>query len=177
MNKKDCFELGYIAKPHGIKGNFHCFFDVDDPGEYSHLASVFVEIGTNLVPYFIENLSIASNQTLIKFEGIDHIDDTRELVGKKLFLPIQLLPKLKDDQFYFHEIIDFDVEDKHLGKLGKIKEVISLGTQDLLVMLYQNREIMIPLLDEIVLKVDKKLSLITTDLPEGLLEVYLNDEN
>lgn len=177
MNKNECFELGHLAKPHGINGNFHLILDVDDPGEYEGLQSFFIEIGSSLVPYFIEDLQISAKQSLVKLEGIDHIDDTKDLVGKKIFLPLEFLPELEEDQFYFHEIIGFLVQDKNLGKLGLIKEVVGMGTNDLLIMEYQNREILIPLTEEIVLKVIKNDSIIQTDLPEGLIDIYLNDEN
>jgi 16S rRNA processing protein RimM len=175
MAKQEYFELGAIAKPHGIKGALHVFLDVDDPYEYENLTSVFVQEGQELVPYFIEDIQIKSNLNLIQFEGIDSVDKAKHMVGKKLFLPVSFLPKLKDNQFYYHEIIGFQVEDLNLGKLGIIKEVVSLGSQDVVIMVYQNREVLIPLIDEIIPKINKKEKSINTVLPEGLLEIYLND--
>ena len=175
MAKQEYFELGALAKPHGIKGALHAFLDVDDPYEYDELTSVFVQEGQELVPYFIDDIQIKPNLNLIFFEGIDSVDKAKELVGKKLFLPMSFLPKLKDNQFYYHEIIGYQVEDQSLGLLGIVKEVVSLGAQDVVVMIYQNREVLIPLTDEIIPKVNKKEKVIQTILPEGLLEIYLND--
>lgn len=175
MAKQEYFELGALAKPHGIKGALHAFLDVDDPYEYDELTSVFVQEGQELVPYFIDDIQIKPNLNLIFFEGIDSVDKAKELVGKKLFLPMSFLPKLKDNQYYYHEIIGYQVEDQSLGLLGIVKEVVSLGAQDVVVMIYQNREVLIPLTEEIIPKVDKKEKVIQTILPEGLLEIYLND--
>lgn len=175
MAKQEYFELGALAKPHGIKGALHAFLDVDDPYEYDELTSVFVQEGQELVPYFIDDIQIKPNLNLIIFEGIDSVDKAKELVGKKLFLPMSFLPKLKDNQYYYHEIIGYQVEDQSLGLLGIVKEVVSLGAQDVVVMIYQNREVLIPLTEEIIPKVDKKEKVIQTILPEGLLEIYLND--
>jgi 16S rRNA processing protein RimM len=175
MAKQEYFELGALAKPHGIKGALHAFLDVDDPYEYDELTSVFVQEGQELVPYFIDDIQIKPNLNLIFFEGIDSVDKAKELVGKKLFLPMSFLPKLKDNQFYYHEIIGYQVDDQSLGLLGIVKEVVSLGAQDVVVMIYQNREVLIPLTEEIIPKVNKKEKVIQTILPEGLLEIYLND--
>lgn len=175
MAKQEYFELGAIAKPHGIKGALHAFLDVDDPYEYEELTSVFVQEGQELVPYFISDIQIKANLNLISFEGIDTVDKAKEMVGKKLFLPVSFLPKLKDNQFYFHEIIGFQVNDAQLGLLGTVKEVVSLGSQDVVVMNYQHKEVLIPLTDEIIPSVNKKEKTLQTNLPEGLLEVYLND--
>ncbi len=175
MAKQEYFELGALAKPHGIKGALHAFLDVDDPYEYDELTSVFVQEKQELVPYFIDDIQIKPNLNLIFFEGIDSVDKAKELVGKKLFLPMSFLPKLKDNQFYYHEIIDYQVNDQVLGTLGTVKEVYSTGAQDVIIMIYQGVEVLIPLTDEIVPKVDKQNKVIITHLPDGLLEVYMNE--
>ena len=176
MAKTEYFELGTLSKPHGLKGAFHVFLDVDDPYEYEDLESVFVQIANELVPFFIQDLQIRDNLNLMHLEGIETLDAAKELVGKKLFLPVSFLPKLKDDQFYYHEIIDYQIEDANLGSLGVVKEVYSTGAQDVLIMIYKNREVLIPLTDEIIPKVDKKAKVVHSILPDGLLEVYLEDD-
>ena len=113
MAKTEYFELGALSKPHGLKGAFHVYLDVDDPYEYEDLESVFVQMGNELVPYFIEDIQIRDNLNLLVLEGIESLDAAKELVGKKLFLPVSFLPKLKDDQYYYHEIIDYQVVDKY----------------------------------------------------------------
>lgn len=175
MAKTEYFELGYLAKPHGLKGAFHVFMDVDDPYEYEDLDAVFVQQGNEMVPYFIEDLQIRENLNLMNLEGIETLDAAKELVGSKLFLPVAMLPKLKDDQFYYHEIIDYQVNDQVLGALGIVKEVYSTGAQDVIIMIYQGVEVLIPLTEEIVPKVDKQNKIIITHLPDGLLDVYLNE--
>jgi 16S rRNA processing protein RimM len=175
MAKTEYFELGYLAKPHGLKGAFHVFMDVDDPYEYEDLDAVFVQQGNEMVPYFIEDLQIRENLNLMNLEGIESLDAAKELVGSKLFLPVAMLPKLKDDQFYYHEIVDYQVNDQVLGALGTVKEVYSTGAQDVIIMIYQGVEVLIPLTDEIVPKVDKQNKVVITHLPDGLLDVYMNE--
>ena len=177
MAKQEYFELGTLSKPQGIKGTLHVYLDVDDPFEYEGLKSVFVQIGNELVPYFVDDLQVKTNLNLISLEGIDSIDAAKELVGNKLFLPLSFLPKLKDDQFYYHEVVGYQVKDEKYGDLGEVKEIYSTGAQDVIVMNYKFKEVLIPLTDEIIPKVDKKNKIVHSCLPEGLLEVYLDDEN
>lgn len=176
MVKVEYFELGALAKPHGLKGAFHVFLDVDDPYVYEGLKSVFLQKGNEFVPYFIENFQIRDSVNLMILEGINTLDSAKELVGTKLFLPISFLPKLKDEQFYYHEIIDYQIHDFKLGDLGYVKEVYSTGAQDVIIMIYKSKEVLIPLIDQIVPKVNKKEKIVFTSLPEGLLEVYLEDD-
>jgi 16S rRNA processing protein RimM len=175
MAKTEYFEFGYLTKPHGLKGAFHVFMDVDDPYAYESLDAVFVQQGNEMVPYFIAELQIRDNMNLMVLEGIDSVDSAKELVGSKLFLPVAMLPKLNDNQYYYHEIVDYQVVDLILGPLGNVKEVYSTGAQDVIIMIYQGVEVLIPLTDEIVPQVDKNNKVITTQLPEGLLDVYLNE--
>jgi 16S rRNA processing protein RimM len=175
MAKTEYFELGYLAKPHGLKGALHVFMDVDDPYEYEDLDAVFVQQGNEMVPYFIVDLQIRDNLNLITLEGITSVDAAKELVGSKLHLPVSMLPKLKEDQFYYHEIVDYQVNDHNLGPLGIVKEVYSTGAQDVIIMIYQGVEVLIPLTDEIVPQVDKANKCVITQLPDGLLDVYMNE--
>ena len=74
MAKTEYFELGTLSKPHGLKGAFHVYLDVDDPYEYEELESVFVQMGNELVPYFIEDIQIRDNLNLLVLEGIESLD-------------------------------------------------------------------------------------------------------
>lgn len=176
MQVDECYQLGYILKPHGLQGELDVFLDVDFPEDYQELESVFVELpgsGT-LVPFFIEHISITPKKSVVKFEDIDTIEQAEGLIKASLYLPLNTLPELEDYQFYFHEIIGFTVQDKNEGPLGTVKDVYAANGQDLLAMDYKNREILIPISNEIVPRVDKAQKIIFTHLPEGLLDIYLS---
>lgn len=175
MNPESCFELGHILKAHGIMGEVQAVLDVDIPEEYIELESVFVEINQKLIPFFIEDLKLfKGKKALIKFEDVDSVQDAEELQWKKLFLPLKFLPKLEQGKFYYHEIIDYLVVDQKAGQLGKIREVAEAPGQDLIFMEYEGKEVLIPITDEVVLKADHEAKELHVDLPEGLLDIYLN---
>lgn len=174
MTKDNCFLLGKITKTHGVKGELIIWLDVDFPEDYEEMESIFLEIKGELVPYFIEDLQIRGSKSIIKFEEIDSFDDAKKLVDCDVYLPEDNLPELNDDQFYYHEIIGFDVVDASHGKLGKIIGVFENNSQDLIGMDYQGVEVLIPISDEIVKTIDREKKELHTAMPEGLLEVYLN---
>lgn len=175
MKKEDCYELGFISKTKGLDGELFIQLDVDDPEDYQELESVFVEIKQNLVPYFIEYIDFQDKKVVVRFEDIDSLEDAHTLVGCKLFLPLDNLPPLEDGQFYYHEVINFQIVDQTLGKLGIITNIYETGNQDLIAMLYQGREILIPLVDEFVLKINREEKILEVNLPEGLLDIYLEE--
>jgi 16S rRNA processing protein RimM len=176
MRLDDCFELGHIQKPHGLKGEVSIFLDSDFPEYYEEMGSVFVLQGTGLVPFFIEYLQLGNDsRAIVKFEEIDTVDDAKALQSSKLYLPLDALPELEDDQFYFHEIAGYTVEDIALGEIGEVTQVYAAGPQELLAVDYKGTEVLIPIQDEIVLELNKKEGRIIVSLPEGLLDIYTEE--
>lgn len=175
MTKEDCYVVGKLTKTHGLKGEMAIWLDVDYPEEYEDLESILVEMKGELIPYFVEEIQIRANKSIIKFEDVDSIEAAQKLINCDLYLPNENLEELEDDQFYYHEIIGFDIVDEIQGKLGKVTAVYTAEAQDLIAMNYQSQEILIPVSDEIVKTVDREKKELYTNLPEGLIEVYLDD--
>ncbi|WP_226389968.1 ribosome maturation factor RimM [Penaeicola halotolerans] len=175
MNKEACFQLGYVAKIHGIHGEVSIVLDVDNPEYYQNLESVFVEFNSRLVPFFIEYMVLQERRALVKFEDFDSVDQAEQLEGCVLYLPVQMLPELGPDKYYYHELSGYAIQDAHLGGLGTVANIYEMPSQVLIGMEYFGKEVLIPINDAIVTKVDKSLKVIHTNLPEGLLDVYLED--
>lgn len=175
MTKDDCFELGHITKTHGIKGELVFFLDVDDPSQYDDLESVLIEVKGELLPFFIESISINRDRAIVALEDINTIEQAERLIKCPLYLPLDNLEPITDpDRFYYHEITGFRVVDADAGKLGTIVTVYTMATQDLIVMAYQGQEILIPVNSAIVQGVDRATKQLNVTLPEGLLDVYLS---
>lgn len=171
MRAEDCYQLGYISKTHGLNGEVQVFLDVDFPEDYRNLESVFVLQGKTLIPFFIAYLQPKGQKVLTKFDDIDSIDQASELVGLELYLPLNTLPKLPSGKYYYHELVGFDFFDKE-DFLGKVIGVYNMTAQNLLVVDYQQQELLVPMSDEILTSVDTKEGKIIADLPDGLLDIY-----
>jgi 16S rRNA processing protein RimM len=115
------------------------------------------------------------NKALAKFEELNTIDQVEGLVGSEVYLPLTELQELEEDQYYFHELIGFEVYDETKGLIGPVQIVYDLETQDLLGVTHQGKEVLIPIQDGIILRVDKAAKKVFCQLPEGLLEIYLED--
>jgi 16S rRNA processing protein RimM len=175
MNIDACYQLGYIVRTHGVKGQVVAFFDVDYPEDYEELESVFLQLNGKLVPFFISALDIQPNgRIILKFEDIDSIVEAEKLKNTPLYLPLDQLPELDEDQFYFHEVIGYTVIDEQLGELGTIREIYEMPYQDLMAMDYQGVEVLIPVQDELILRADKAARKLYVNLPEGLVDIYTN---
>jgi len=171
----DCFEIGYILKPHGLKGALSIQLDVDDPSKYTKMESVIVGIGNNLIPFFISSLQIQGQKGIMSLEDVNSLDEAEKLKSCPLLLPLDLLPKLKKNQFYYHEVIGYQIIDTMKGQLGIIEFVFTAGNQDLISMKYQGKEVLIPINNKIVVHADHDKREVRVNLPDGLLDIYLNE--
>ncbi len=174
MRKEDCFYLGKIAKKFSFKGEVLIYLDTDEPELYENMESVFVDFNKNLVPYFIENSNLHKNDFLrVQFEDVNNEEEADRIVGCEVYLPLTMLPKLEGNKFYFHEVIGFEVEDKRLGVVGKIQSINDSTAQPLFEVLNGEVEILIPMIDHFLVKIDRENKKVIMDLPEGLIEMYL----
>jgi len=174
MRKEECFYLGKIAKKFSFKGEVLIYLDTDEPELYENMESVFVELGKNLIPFFIENSSLHKNDFLrVRFEDVKTEDEADEILGSAVYLPLSMLPKLTGNKFYFHEVIGFEVEDKRLGIVGVIQSINDSSAQPLFEVLKGDIEILIPMIDHFLVEIDRKNKKVKMDLPEGLIEMYL----
>lgn len=176
MNIKDCFYLGRVSKPWGVKGQLQLFLDVDSPEEYAGLDSAFVEIKEQLVPHFFRIDQMTGNRVVVTFEEMTP-DEALTLVGHDLYLPLDLLPKLDGNRFYFHEVVGFRVVDSVHGDIGTIAQVLEYPAQPLFQVMKNGTEILIPVIDQVIDRVDRVLKTIFITAPNGLIDLYLDEVN
>ena len=173
MKIEDCFYIGYITKTKGLKGEVQVYFEYDEPADLP-LDSVFAEINNKLVPFFISTYKLQNNQTCnFYLDYIDTIEKAQLLIRKKLFLPNNLKPVRDDDEFLITDLKGFIVHDETAGELGEIIEIHEYPQQFVAVVSYQFKEIMFPLNDDLIVEIDEENGILKVDLPEGLIDLYL----
>lgn len=175
MDLKDSIYIGQIAKLHGYKGGVSLFLDVTHPEEYIDMESFFIEIDGILTPFFVESFKLKNKGfAAVKFQGIDTEQEAKSLLKKKVFIPETELRELDESNFYDHEVIGFEVEDVVKGEIGKVTAIADLKQNPLLVIEFKDKEILLPIFDGLIVKVDRKLKRLKVKAPDGLIDLYLN---
>lgn len=173
MDKKDFYYLGKITKLFGYKGDLIFYFDVDDITEYRKLDAVFIDINGDLIPFMIEKLTLhQGNTAIVRLQDHGTIEDAQRLINSELYLPLSTLPKLEGNKFYYHEIIGYTVVDAEAGEVGVIEDVNDQTPQVLFVIKKGYREILFPVVDELIDRLDRKEKKIYVRFPEGLIDLY-----
>jgi len=174
MNEDDFYYLGRILKSYGSKGQLLVFLDVDHPERYKKLESVYVAVDHERIPFFIRSIELKQKkQAVLQFEDFLSADDVEVFIGRELYLPLTQLPVLKGKQFYYHEVEGFTVIDEEHGNIGSLVSILDLPQQSLLQVMKENKEILVPLNDEVLLKVDRKKREMHIRAPAGLIQIYL----
>lgn len=175
MRKEDCFYLGKVVSKYSFKGEVLVKLDTDEPEIYENMESVFVSLGNNLVPFFIDRCRLhKSNLLRIDFEDVKDESSADNIMGSELYLPLTLLPSLSGNKFYFHEVIGFTLMDEVHGDIGVIKAINDNSSQELFEVEKGSKQLLIPVSDDIITKVDRKNRTIHVNTPEGLVDLYLN---
>ena len=175
MNNTDYIEIGYIAKAHGLNGEVKAVFDVYDISEYEKRKELFMAKNDGPVSAIkVKKFQIQSDkQAILRFTDVRYRDQAEALKGHTLYIPQTDLPTLPEGHFYYYEVIGFRIIDSQLGELGTVKDIYDGPADDILVMKYQEKEVLIPMNDAFVGDADFNEKVLHTSLPEGLLEAYL----
>lgn len=173
MKKEDCYFLGKITRRHGLQGNVFLKLDTDQPEMYNKLDSIFIEINGLLVPFFVAKQSWSKGDTLI----ISYKNSTEALVdqtiGRDVFMPLSTLPKLSGNKFYYHEVIGFEIREEDGKTCGNIVSINDQTAQHYFILDLAGKEIIIPIIKDWILELNREEKYLKMQLPEGLMDVFL----
>ncbi|HYG20715.1 MAG TPA: ribosome maturation factor RimM [Ohtaekwangia sp.] len=171
MDIGSSYKIGFILRPHGLKGEVTISLDPEAPAALSGVESVFVEKDKRLIPYFITSVSASGKKAFVKFEDVDSADAAEAISKSAIYLPKSARPKSSRGEFYDDEVIGFTVSDAQLGDLGTVTGVADAGANRLLVIMHAEKEVLIPVNSPFVLGVNKRKKHVSVDLPEGFLDI------
>ena len=174
MKKQDCYYIGKIVSKFSFKGEVLLKLETKELADY-RFKTLFVEIDGLLSPFIVEKFS--KHKTLLlrlRLADIDSELKALSLIKKNIYIETKDLPRSKKKKFYFNEIIGFKIIDLKIGIVGKITNIDSQTPQTIaLVENDKKQQIIIPLVDEFIIKIDNSNQEITVNLPDGMTELNL----
>lgn len=174
MKIEDCFRIGTLTKARGLKGEFQVFIDFENP-ERLKFDTLFLENGGKLVPYFVASFKIPMSGTAyLKLEEVDTVEMASKLVKKHVYVSNKLKPKMKEAAFGLKDLIEFTAIDENEGELGVITAIHEYPQQLIAAVTYKGYEVLFPLNEEIIKGIDVVKEQVLIDLPEGLLDIYMD---
>ena len=171
----DYSKIGKIQNTHGLNGKIILKHIFEGKNIFKDLNHVFIEINReSYIPFFIEEKKVIdATEVLIRFDEVESLEVAREILNKPVFIETEIFKKLKPKNVT-EDFIGFWIIDKKLGKLGKVEDLFETPAQVLASVIYQEKEILIPLIEQTILSINVAKKEIMVELPDGLVEVYLD---
>lgn len=168
----DLLQVGVIANTHGVRGEVKVFPTTDDPARYKQLKTVLVDNGKEQLEWEISNVKFFKQMVIVKFKGVDNINDVLKYKGAKLLISRKNAVKLEKDEYFRADLFGLRAVDENGEQLGIIKDVLSTGANDVYVIRQEaGADILVPAIKECILKVDLEQKQMVIHLLPGLKEL------
>lgn len=165
------FRVGVISNTHGIRGEVKVYPTTDDINRFDDLKEVLVDTGKEYVPLKVQSVRYFKNMAIVKFKGIDNINDIEKYKGRDLLVTRENAVPLEENEYYIADLIDMEVYDEEDNKLGVLFDVMQTGANDVYVIKLENgKELLLPNIDECILEVNVEEKKIKVHVLEGLME-------
>lgn len=163
--------IGKIAATHGLHGDMILSHILNKKTWLKNNNVLFLELNKNsFIPFFVTNVkSEREDECIVRLEDVEKVEEAKMLIGKNVYVEEMVLDKQKIDSPLLW--IGFNVVDKEVGSLGLIKDVVQTAHQWLATIDYEGKEVLIPLIQEMIIEVNTRNKFIRMDLPEGLLDL------
>ena len=166
---KDLLEIGKVTKPIGVKGRMKVVSYIESPHVLDSLQNVYIKCkDQNPELYKVKNIAFRKKSFSLDLEGIENSDTARSFVGCQIFISPEKLEKLQEAEYYWRDIIGLEVVTKGGLKLGKIGQIFATGSNDVYVCTGGEREILLPAIEEVIIKIDLEKGIMVVELLEGL---------
>lgn len=167
---EDYLRVGVITTTHGIRGEVKVFPTTDDSNRFNDLKQVYLDTGKEIITLEIEGVKFFKQLVILKFKGIDNINDIEKYRGKDLLITRDNAVKLEKDEYFIFDLIDSEVITDEGEKLGVLVEILTTAANDVyIVKTPDNKEILLPSIKECILDVDVENKKITVHVMNGLL--------
>jgi len=163
-------QVGVISSTHGVRGEVKVFPTTDDVRRFKKLKKVFLDTGREQLELEVEGVKFFKQFAIVKFKGIDNINDIEKYKGKSLFVDRANAVKLKKDEYFIADMIGMQVFTEDGAEFGTLKDVMETGANDVYVIESPvHGEVLVPAIKQCILQVDVENQRMTIHLLEGLV--------
>ena len=168
---EDLLRVGVIANTHGIRGEVKVFPTTDEKERFKDLKKVILDMGKEQKVLEIQSVRFFKNLVILKFKGIDNINDIEMYKGKDLLVTREDAGPLEEGEYFIADLLDLDVYSDEDEKIGVLYDVMQTGANDVYVVkTEEGKEILLPAIDECILDINLEESRMTVHIMEGLLD-------
>lgn len=163
-------QVGVISSTHGVRGEVKVFPTTDDVTRFKQLKKVYLDTGREMLPLEIQNVKFFKQFAILKFKGIDNINDIEKYRGRSLWIDREDAVDLDEDEYFIADMIGMKVYTEDGVLFGTLLDVMETGANDVYIVDSENHgEVLLPAIKECILDVDMDEERMTIHLMEGLV--------
>lgn len=169
---EDLLQVGIITSTHGVRGEVKVYPTTDDPRRFRRLKEVVLDTGREKLNLEIEGVKFFKQFVILKFKGLDNINDIEKYRQKSLYVTRKNAVRLQRDEYFIADLIGLKVQDEDGTELGTVKDVIETGANDVYeVEMADGRSLLLPAIKQCILNVDVENGMMKVHVLEGLLDL------
>ena len=169
---EDLVQVGIITSTHGVRGEVKVYPTTDDPRRFRRLKEVVLDTGREKLNLEIEGVKFFKQFVILKFKGLDNINDIEKYRQKSLYVTRKNAVRLQRDEYFIADLIGLKVQDEDGTELGTVKDVIETGANDVYeVEMADGRSLLLPAIKQCILNVDVENGMMQVHVLEGLLDL------
>lgn len=169
---EDLLQVGIITSTHGVRGEVKVYPTTDDPRRFRRLKEVVLDTGKEKMNLEIEGVKFFKQFVILKFKGLDNINDIEKYRQKSLYVTRKNAVRLQRDEYFIADLIGLKVQDEDGKELGTVKDVIETGANDVYeVEMADGKSLLLPAIKRCILNVDVENGTMQVHVLEGLLDL------
>ena len=169
---EDLLQVGIITSTHGVRGEVKVYPTTDDPRRFRRLKEVVLDTGKEKMNLEIEGVKFFKQFVILKFKGLDNINDIEKYRQKSLYVTRKNAVRLQRDEYFIADLIGLKVQDEDGKELGTVKDVIETGANDVYeVEMADGKSLLLPAIKQCILDVDVENGTMQVHVLEGLLDL------
>lgn len=169
---EDLLQVGIITSTHGVRGEVKVYPTTDDPRRFRRLKEVVLDTGREKLNLEIEGVKFFKQFVILKFKGLDNINDIEKYRQKSLYVTRKNAVRLQRDEYFIADLIGLKVQDEDGKELGTVKDVIETGANDVYeVEMVDGKSLLLPAIKQCILNVDVENGTMQVHVLEGLLDL------
>lgn len=169
---EDLLQVGIITSTHGVRGEIKVYPTTDDPRRFRRLKEVVLDTGKEKMNLEIEGVKFFKQFVILKFKGLDNINDIEKYRQKSLYVTRKNAVRLQRDEYFIADLIGLKVQDEDGKELGTVKDVIETGANDVYeVEMADGKSLLLPGIKQCILNVDVENGTMQVHVLEGLLDL------
>ncbi|MBI4496084.1 MAG: 16S rRNA processing protein RimM [Deltaproteobacteria bacterium] len=147
--------IGRVIKPRGLKGQINVIYFGEGGKAFSPGQVIYIQdLQGGCRPFSIILSRLRRNVVTLALQGMDRIEEAQGLMGRSVYVTKESLESLPPGEYYWYQLLGLTVKTEEGKELGRLEEILPTGSNDVFVIRREGREVLIPAIEEVIVRIN-----------------------